>query len=803
MDWLSQVTDADVAALKGLFDAKVHDLGSGTVYFPVRHHSPACCHHLVKLIDEYRPEAILIEGPESGNPLIGVLADEATVPPVALYYTYEHEAGRDACYYPMLACSPEYVALKEAVKRGIPAKFIDLDYHHLASCHAEPENTEKLEASTQDETLLAGSAFIQRLCAKLNCRSFDELWEKVFEIGGLAKTTRDFVQDVFTYCTLSRMCYPESRLLASGDLAREERMRERIAEARRQHERVLVVTGGFHTYGLIAEAAEPEAGRRTSEKPDMSAGQVQHQIYPMAYTFPEADRLNGYASGMPYPNYYGMVWERLQRGKEQPYGLVAVDLIARLTRKLRKLNEGVSTSDAIEAYRMVQDLAALRGKREGGVYELMDAALSSFVKGEQSLATEQPHTELGRMLTGDAVGTVARNPFHVPIVEDFKERCKEAKLRIETTGRHKKVLDLYAKAGHRRLSQLFQCLAYLVPTFAERLSGPDWTAMRDMSLVRETWEYAYSSRIEARLIENSLYGGTLREAATRKLEEEMQGIPDHHSGEMAQRMLQALLMGLQDTAARLYDQVRSALRKDGNFLSLCGSLHALNRIRQHGRLLGLTEDPRLPELVAEAYDNAVDKLAQLARANSDEHEPIIQGLKLLSMLADSPDPQFGDDVFRSHMNELLADPGLPAQLEGVCVAISSGLEDRPRREIVERARAYIRGAPERMRQTALYLQGVFAVSRDAFLYEDELLSELNYLVGQLPYEEFVGMVPELRLAFTYFTPLEIALITERVAGLFRVQADELDAPAMDELDLAQARAWDEAVRKEFEAWKLI
>lgn len=131
-----------------------------------------------------------------------------------------------------------------------------------------------------------------------------------------------------------------------------------------------------------------------------------------------------------------------------------------------------------------------------------------------------------------------------------------------------------------------------------------------MNLVRETWVYMYSSRIEARLIENSLYGGTLVGAATRKMEEQMQEIPDHHSGELARLMLQALLMGLQDTAMKLYEQVRSALRTDGNFLSLCNSLHVLNRIHQHRRLLGLSDEQHLPDLVSEAYRNAVDKLLQ-------------------------------------------------------------------------------------------------------------------------------------------------------------------------------------------------
>ena len=56
---------------------------------------------------------------------------------------------------------------------------------------------------------------------------------------------------------------------------------------------------------------------------------------------------------------------------------------------------------------------------------------------------------------------------------------------------HKKVLDLYAKPEHRQISQLIQCITYLVPEFAKRQSGPDWIAERDMNLVRETWVYMY------------------------------------------------------------------------------------------------------------------------------------------------------------------------------------------------------------------------------------------------------------------------------------------------------------------------
>lgn len=134
----------------------------------------------------------------------------------------------------------------------------------------------------------------------------------------------------------------------------------------------------------------------------------------------------------------------------------------------------------------------------------------------------------------------------------------------------------------------------------------------------------------------------------------------------------ALLMGLQDTAERLYSQVRAALRKDGHFLSLCDSLHTLNRIRQHRHLLGIANDDGLRLLVVEAYRNAVDKLPQLAHTNQDEHAAIIQGLKLLSMLADSAEQPFEDETFRSYLNDLLMDQGLPLNWKGSALPYPPG-----------------------------------------------------------------------------------------------------------------------------------
>ena len=115
--------------LRGRDTAEVipFDYDAPVLYYPVRHHSPACAWHLERAMERYRPELVLVEGPENANDLISILANPETRAPVALYYAYRDDAGllregveegeapppeSDACYYPFLDQSPELAALR-------------------------------------------------------------------------------------------------------------------------------------------------------------------------------------------------------------------------------------------------------------------------------------------------------------------------------------------------------------------------------------------------------------------------------------------------------------------------------------------------------------------------------------------------------------------------------------------------------------------------------------------------------------------------------------------------------------------
>src|SRR5215207_9243924 len=108
----------EVQGLTSSFSLHPSSLDSRVVYFPVRHHSPACAWHVGRLVREVRPDAVLIEGPRDATHLIPLLTHGKTKLPVAIYTTYVERAGADAppsrhaAYYPMCDYSPELAAVR-------------------------------------------------------------------------------------------------------------------------------------------------------------------------------------------------------------------------------------------------------------------------------------------------------------------------------------------------------------------------------------------------------------------------------------------------------------------------------------------------------------------------------------------------------------------------------------------------------------------------------------------------------------------------------------------------------------------
>ena len=109
------------------------DLSSRIIWFPVRHHSPACAWHVDRVIREIRPESVLIEGPRDATSLLPLILHKQTRFPVAIYTTYvqrppDGPPRRHAAYYPLCEYSPELAAIRagKAVQGRSPLRGSDV-----------------------------------------------------------------------------------------------------------------------------------------------------------------------------------------------------------------------------------------------------------------------------------------------------------------------------------------------------------------------------------------------------------------------------------------------------------------------------------------------------------------------------------------------------------------------------------------------------------------------------------------------------------------------------------------------------
>src|SRR5579859_6279928 len=112
--------------------------------FGVRHHGPGSARSVLRALESLRPDALLIEGPPDATDLLPMLADEGMIPPVALLIYAEKDPSQ-AVYYPFVEFSPEYQAIRFALRAKIPIRLIDLPQRYSLALQAseKPQTPEE------------------------------------------------------------------------------------------------------------------------------------------------------------------------------------------------------------------------------------------------------------------------------------------------------------------------------------------------------------------------------------------------------------------------------------------------------------------------------------------------------------------------------------------------------------------------------------------------------------------------------------------------------------------------------------
>mgnify|MGYP003317253432 CR=1 FL=1 len=751
--------------------------------FPVRHHSPVCSYQLKKTIKEYRPDIILIEGPENANELIPILTDEETKLPAAFYYFYKDtkklvsDEGDDyKCYYPFLLSSPEYNAAAEAKKLGIPSQFIDLPYCEILIGTAEGQGLRKESEkhSYTDDSGFMRSRFYKKICEKTGLRDFDEFWEKYFEIKGLRLTPQEFIRQMHTYCILSRQDVSAKELEADGTAVRERHMAVRIAEAAEKYGKVLVVTGGFHSIGIYRLLQE----KNLSEPRLHSIPPTEQGCYPMAYSYEAADALHGYASGMSYPYFYDSIMKKLNEtdSPENIYNEQTIDFLIKTSKESSKKDIAVSTADVYSALSLMQGLAALRNSPECGMFELIDGVTSTFIKGEKTLSSSIPLDLLAGIATGSSIGKIGDKSHIPPLIADFEKQCEKLGIKYSSAVPKDIEIPLFTSQKGMEQSRFLHRTAFLRTNFAKRKKGPDLHNNRDRSRVREEWRYRRTPTVDSTLIDHTTYGFTIEEACSAYAAKLMHS--ERRTENAAQIAVDCFLMGipLQPSEYELLDDI---LNGDGDFFSIGNALHSFEILYSLQQLYSF-EDASSLNYISRCFDKLVSALPSMASTPPERADECTNIMRQMYAAASETLPE-KFEAFEQALLTLTETPEKEASVFGSAMGILCAISPERRSDAENAMMGYLKGTSEIKKQGAEYLKGLFGSSRDIVLADDSFMKMADTLITDMDYDDFMEILPSMKLAFSYFTPNEIQSLAKTAADIHNSDKNSiLNIKAFDE-----------------------
>ncbi|MEW2116516.1 DUF5682 family protein [Streptomyces sp. NPDC005474] len=562
--------------------------GTGPLLLGVRHHGPGSARAVRAALSAARPAVVLIEGPPEADALVPLAADEDMRPPVALLAHAVDEPGCSA-FWPLAEFSPEWVALRWALEHGVPARFIDLPATHTLAWKSEGDGSDGRASDTDTDTD-AGSdtgakadvdVRVDPLAVLAHTGGYDDperWWEDVVEHRGAGNG------DAFApFEVLEEAMGALREAYGTGghdrDPVREAYMRLQVRGAQREFgdEAVAVVCGAWHVPALRQRVTV--AADRALLK---GLPKVKVDVTWVPWTHRRLARASGYGAGIDSPGWYGHLFGARDRPVER--------WMTKVAGLLRDEDRIVSPAHVIEAVRLAETLAAMRGRPLPGLTETTDAVRAVMCEGSD-VPLALVHD---RLVVGDVLGEVPESAPAVPLQRDLTRIQRRLRLKPEALERELE-LDLRKETDAAR-SRLLHRLRLLGVGWGERAASRGSTGT-----FRETWRLRWEPELAVRVAEAGVWGTTVLSAATARAEADAVGAGSLADvTELAERCLLAELSEALPVVMRVLAD-RAAL--DADVGHLAQALPALVRSLRYGDVRGT--DTRALAEVAEGLAERV------------------------------------------------------------------------------------------------------------------------------------------------------------------------------------------------------
>lgn len=705
----------------------------------VRHHGPGSARAVAGALDELQPDAVLIEGAPELDAVASLAGSPSMRPPVA-GVVYAPEEPRRAAFYPLAVFSPEWVALRWALGRGVDVGFADLPAAHQL---VDQERSESIAPDPGEEvnpvTPLPTGARTDPIAVLAEAAGFDDperWWEDAVE-------HRHHGLDAFTAVAEAMATLRADGLLADRDTElndrREAAMRRALRVATKDHERVVFVCGAWH-----APALDPEGFPSATSDDRLLRGLPKVKVAAtwVPWTNGRLAFRSGYGAGVASPGWYEHLFSTPDA--------VSARWLTRTAHLLRAEQLDASSASVIEAVRLADALAALRSRPLAGLAELTDATQSVLCAG----STVPLQLVAERLFVGDGLGAVPLETPMVPLARDLEHQQKRLKLKA-TAAEQLVTFDLRTPS-HLARSHLLHRLTILGLRWGERVD-----AGRTRGTFKEAWRLQWHPELSIALIDVSGAGTTVEEAATTTVMARVADADIARLTELVEQALLAELPGALDAAMGALEE-RSARQHDT--LRLMAAVEPLARLSRYGSVRKVDTDVVTAVLAGIATRVTIGLGSACANLDDDAAAQVRQlvdavqrGLALI------------DDVgLRQAWMVALAGVADQAGAHG-------SVAGRAVRLLLDGGRLTTDDAGRRMSLRlsrgadapggAAWLDGFLSGDAALLLHDQELLAVIDEWIAAVPSELFDDLLPLVRRTFSAFSKTERRMIGDQVRRL--------------------------------------
>lgn len=745
----------------------------GPILFGVRHLSPAAAFHLRQALDAAQPKLILVEGPSDLNDQMHWLCHPDTRFPAAIL-AYTKTAPVRSILYPFAVYSPELQAILWANRHKTPCRFMDLPSGAFLSMAARrQEDAESEEDAADPETVTEG---VYRRLETLTGEDHDTFWERTFEQLPDAERYRAACG---AFGRELRASSQDGPLRTAEIIVREAYMKRVIQEAIDSGvpaEKIFCVCGAYHVAGLESNLPMTDGELSALPLADCSATL-------MPYSYYRLSSRSGYGAGNKAPAYYELLWEAMNGP-----GLAQVPYLylTRLAAAHRKAGNLVSSAEVIEAVRLADTLASLRGSRYPCLSDLRDGAVAAMGHGNFSeLSLAAAETEIGKK-----IGFLPEGVGRTSIQEDFYRQLKALRLEKYRTAELQPLdLDLREKLnvksqetalGDLRRSFFLHRLRVLGIHFAalrpSRQEGANWG---------EYWNLQWSPEVEIEVVESALLGDTVEGAAALALKERAEA--SSTIAQAASIFRDAFLCGM-PAAAEHALSVLQGLSADAAALTDVASAAAeLSLTVRYGDLRRFDPAPVIP-LLKQLYLRACLTLEGACVCDAQTAPAVTEAINRLNTLQLNHD--FLEEERWLPLLERISDrDDLNTRCSGFAMAVllERGKADEALlgREVSRRLSP---GVPAEL--GAGWFEGLASKNRYALIARLSLWRQLDEYLQGLEEPDFRRALVFLRRAFADFSPSEKNDIAENLGEIWGVDAAQAAEALMNETTEAEQAVLD-------------